>query len=93
MPLTVKYRFGMRLRTMNAFQAALTAYLDASGATHSALAEASGTSQANITRYTSGRLPSRLIAEAIDRATGGQVSLSVWQIAKAERVGITAQAA
>jgi hypothetical protein len=82
MGLQRQYRFGMQF-VMNPYQTALLSYLAAKGLSH----------QANITRYAGGRLPSRDIALRIDSATNGEVPLAVWQIAKAERVGITGAAA
>lgn len=76
---------------MEAYQTALTAYL--AEVSQNDLADAAETSQANISRYAKGRLPSREIAERIDRATQGKVSLGIWQLAMAARVGITGQAA
>lgn len=76
---------------MDAYQTALATYL--AGTSQGALAAAAETSQANISRYLGGRLPSREIAERIDRATNGAVPVAIWQLVMAERVGITGQAA
>jgi transcriptional regulator with XRE-family HTH domain len=70
---------------------ALAAYLSQDGAKQAELAEKVGCKQATISRYKSGeRLPDRALAENIDKATDGQVPLSLWIVAASKKFGLAA---
>lgn len=74
------------------YSAALKAFLNAEGAPRQAdLAADAMCTQAAISRYAKGiRLPPREIAERIEGATGGKVSVSLWRVVAAERAGLAA---
>ena len=73
---------------MSNYTEALAAF--AEGKTQIEVAAAFGCTQAAVSRYLAGRLPTREVAEEIDRATGGSVPLSLWQTIAAARLGIAA---
>jgi transcriptional regulator with XRE-family HTH domain len=77
------------LGAMSIYSDALRAFLDAKVMNQSDLAEKADCTQAAISRYASGqRLPPFAIADKIDRATEGQVPLSLWRIVAAKKAGL-----
>lgn len=79
------------LGCMSTYAASLDAYLAKPENKVTDLATAVGTHQPNITRYRQGeRFPSADVARAIDAATGGEVSYSLWQAEFLHRSGIAA---
>lgn len=74
------------------YSAALRAFLESEGAPkQSDLAADAQCTQAAISRYAKGiRLPPREIAERIEEATSGKVSVSLWRVVAAERAGLAA---
>lgn len=73
-----------------AYTTALKMYLSQSGVTQSILADSAGLTQAAISRYASGRLPTKQAAEAIHAATNGEVAFALWQQEQAARIGVLA---
>jgi len=75
---------------MSDYAAALSRYLG-EGNNQADLAEKVQTTQASISRYATGaRFPSRETAELIDKATNGQVPLSLWIAAATKKFGLAA---
>ncbi len=74
------------------YSEALSAFLDSSdGMKQGDLALRVGCPQGAISRYVAGkRFPDVERASAIDAATEGRVSLSLWRVVAAERAGLTA---
>jgi transcriptional regulator with XRE-family HTH domain len=78
---------------MSTYREALAAYLSLEGNDEIGLAEKVGCSQATINRYRHGkRFPDAENARAIDAATGGAVSFSLWQAEFLQRSGLDAAA-
>lgn len=77
---------------MSIYSEALAAYLrSADAGTQSDLAARAGTTQAAVSRYATGkRFPDHKIAAELDRATNGQVPLSLWRVVAAEKAGLAA---
>lgn len=76
---------------MSTYRAALQAHLATDGNTQAKLAVAAGTTQAAISRYATGdRFPDKEMAQKIDVATGGGVSVAVWRDEAARRLGLDA---
>lgn len=49
-----------------------------------------GCPQGSLSRYLAGRLPSREIAEQFDAKSEGKVSIALWRLAVAVKLGIAA---
>jgi len=78
---------------MSTYRTALQAHLAIDGNTQAKLAEAAGITQAAISRYVTGdRFPDREMAQKIDIATEGGVSLAIWREEAARRLGLDAAA-
>lgn len=77
---------------MNIYSEALDTYLKRADAKKQVeLAEAAECTQAAISRYRTGkRFPDSQTAAALDGATGGLVSFTLWRAVAAERAGIAA---
>lgn len=74
---------------MSDYAQALKRYLE--NAKQADLAADANCTQATISRYATGhRFPTREIAEAIDKATAGQVPLSLWIADATRRFGLAA---
>ncbi len=68
---------------------ALDAFLSKEESSVTALAQAIGTHQPNVTRYRQGeRFPKADMARRIDEATGGEVPFTLWQAEFMSRAGL-----
>ena len=76
---------------MNAYQRALSHFLDRPDVKQDDVAAKAGISQAAVNRYAHGkRFPNAARAKMIEEATGGAVSFELWQGVAAEKFGIAA---
>lgn len=76
---------------MSTYRAALQAHLATDGNTQAKLAATAGITQAAISRYVTGdRFPDKEMAQKIDLATAGEVSVAIWREEAARRLGLDA---
>ncbi len=73
---------------MSTYTEALRAFAD--GKTQEEVAEQLDCPQGSLSRYLAGRLPTREVAEKIDGKSAGKVSLALWRVAAAVKLGIAA---
>lgn len=73
---------------MSTYTEALKAF--AAGRRQEDVAAELGCPQGSLSRYLAGRLPTREIAEEIDAKSEGKVSISLWRLAIAVKMGIAA---